>query len=49
MVPSADDVPAALEHIKQVFVTLGIDPVSALNPRYYQEMVTTFRSDHLMP
>jgi adenylate cyclase, class 2 len=49
MVPSADDVPAALEHIKQVFVTLGIDPVSALNPRYYQEMVTTFRSGRLMP
>jgi adenylate cyclase class 2 len=49
MVPSPDDVPAALELIKQVFLSLGIDPVSALNPRYYQEMVTTFRSGRLMP
>jgi adenylate cyclase class IV len=49
MVPSSDDVPAALAHIKQVFVSLGIDPVSALNPRHYQEMVTTFRSGRLMP
>ena len=49
MVPSSEDVPAALAHIKQVLVSLGIDPVSALNPRYYQEMVTTFRSGRLMP
>lgn len=49
MVPSAEDVPAALNDVKQVFVSLGIDPVTALNLRYYQEMVTAFRSSHPAP
>lgn len=49
MVPSAEDVSAALDDIKKVFVSLGIDPVIALNLRYYQEMVTTFRSNHPAP
>lgn len=44
MVPASDDVPAALDAIKGVFIELGIDPATELNGRYYQDMVTEHRS-----
>jgi len=49
MMSAAEDLPAALDDIKRVFVSVGIDPVTALNPRHYQEMVATFRSGHPAP
>lgn len=43
LVPTADDVPAAIGTIKDLFSELGIGEED-LNPRFYQDMVLTHRN-----
>lgn len=43
LVPTADDLPAALRAIRDVFESLGIDPHADLNGTYYQTMVRQHR------
>jgi adenylate cyclase, class 2 len=40
-----DDLPAALDAIRHVLADLGVDPVTDLNRRYYQDLVSERRAE----